>query len=191
MKTNKNLFIILIFTLIFYSYSQNIIGNETIENLSVDSQEKMESKLSIFGIWHLDKIVMISELYDDVDFSGYKDLIGKEEEYIGRTIEFTKNSIKIGDIVIKTPIYTIEETNLGKYKRGGKLHIPTPYEVIKNEKIYISGSENYKYLGEVPIEVISVEYNEYIIYGNYCLMLNENKMFLGQGGKIMLATRIK
>ena len=69
--------------------------------------------------------------------------------------------------------------------------MPTPFEVIENEKIHISGSENYEFLGDVPIKVISVEYSENIIYGNYCLMLNENKMFIGGWGKIILATKIK
>ena len=191
MKIIKNLFLILIFTLMFYSYNQNIIGNEMVGNLSVDSQENIESKLSIFGTWHLDKIVMTSEMYYDFDSSGYRDLIGKEEEYIGKTIEFSKDSIKIGGIIIKNPIYTIEETNLGKYERGGKFHMPTPFEVIESEKIYVSDSENYEYLGDLPIKVISVQYNEYILYGNYCVILNDNKMFIGGWGKIMLATRIK
>lgn len=168
------------------------------ESYSVDTHNEInqhkavESKPIIFGTWYLDEIVLESKEYDSISADKYS-WYGKEDEYIGLELEYTEDYIRIGKEKFLNPRYESKYIRFENYKNGGGFRQPHPYEVIQNRKINIRYNENYECLADVELETFSIDFDyDYMIpYGTYIVVLNENYIFVGNWGKVILASRIK
>ncbi|WP_010247963.1 hypothetical protein [Acetivibrio cellulolyticus] len=160
-------------------------------NEKLNSKNKDESSLEIFGIWHLGKIVLKSDAYDGTS----KDALGgiDEEEYVGLELEFTDKFLRLGKDKFLNPEYTLEYMSVAKYNDGGKFRLPDVYSFIHDENVNIVNREKYKSLSEVPLKFYQASFKEdySIPVGTQVVMLNNDTMLVGIWGKIILARRVK
>ncbi len=158
----------------------------------INGEESNESKLTIYGTWYLDEIVLQSEEYDNVS-PDKMTWYGKEEEFIGMEIVYTESSMRLGDEVFPCPKYSKSSVSFKEYKSGGDFRQPHPYEVIEVEGLNVSNREKYDDLSDVQLVeyIVDFEENYSIPYGTYVVVLNEDTLFLGGWGKVILARRVK
>jgi hypothetical protein len=157
----------------------------------MDTENKEDSEIEIFGRWNLEKVVLKSEAYDGTS----KEALGgiDEEDYVGLELEFTDKYLRLGEDEFPNPEYILEYMTVAEYNEGGKFKLPSTYRFIIDEGIDIANSEKYNDLSEVPLKFYQAKFKEdyFIPVGAQVVMLNNDTMLVGIWGKIILAHRVK
>lgn len=160
------------------------------ESIKVDEVGTQTNDVVILGKWYLERIALKSENFDDVSPEAYDNF--DYDTYVGEILEYGQDIIKIGESSYLNPSYVLEMTNTSDYSDGGIFKSPTLAGLILSEEIYVSDSENYEWLSEVPIMQYKITLNAEVFNPliSSVLVLNEDTILVGTGGKIILATRI-
>lgn len=152
---------------------------------------QLTNELVIYGKWRLEKIVLKSENFDEISPEAYDNF--DYNSYVGHILEYNQEFVKVAENSYLSPSYELEMTNISDYSDGGIFKSPNLADLILSEEIYVSDSENYEWLSEVPIKQYKINLNdkEFNPLVSSVLVLNDNTILVGTGGKIILATRIR
>lgn len=161
-------------------------------------EETTEQKL-LYGVWIIEKVALVSQEYQGAHYSISRlvDLYDRESEeakaYVGMEIEYGRNYIRLGEESYTNPTYCMSVADIFEYGENRSFIEPKLYEYLAQEKVYVSGEENYSY-GRVPaacfdINVPGIEEDSLIYSGLHGMILNEDYLLIGNQGITFLAVR--
>lgn len=149
------------------------------------TQENAANKADFYGVWYIDKAVLCSEAYTGTLKDGsFEENLYDPADYIGLEVEYHPDYFRLGDEKYINPEYILTNRTVKDVNEGGSFHNPDLYEFIINEKIEITGEEDYEYLAEMPLLQVEVRLDNELSYGDYnfipvgtqILVLNENSI---------------
>jgi hypothetical protein len=178
-------------TTIITKSNDELLSNTGDKNDKMDTENKVESGIEIFGRWDLEKVVLKSKAYDGTSKEALGDI--DEVDYVGLELEFTDKYLRLGEDEFPNPEYILEYMTVAEYNEGGKYILPDIFSFIQDESINIINREKYKSLSEVPLKLYQAKFKEdyFIPVGTQVVMLNNDTMLVGIWGKIILAHRVK
>jgi hypothetical protein len=174
--------------------TSTIVESNDLNNASDTNWDVSEESI-IFGTWSLEKIALISEIlmFPPDNEEDSSDLQDDAESYIGLELELNKSYFRLADKEILSPNYSLEYMTLKEFNEGGNFKLPDAYTFLLDEEINIEGSEKYESLSDVPLKVYEVSFDEdnLVPVKKQFVVLNQDTMFIGVWGKIILAKRIE
>lgn len=162
--------------------------------------EEFNREETIYGIWQITGVAVISEMYTGTLSDGdSEENMFDPEDYIGYELEYASQFFRLGEEIYMSPQYVISSPTVKEFNSGGKFQQPDLYEFIKTEDIKLTGIEDYEYISEIPLQqyelsfdkVVGYEKFDFIPVGTQCVLLNNNTMLVGVWGKILVAQRVK
>lgn len=157
----------------------------------LDKKQNTDESLDFFGKWVIDKVAVISELYTGTTKDGLaEENLYDAEDFIGLSLEYREDRIIIGDCEYKKPKYKIRKNTVSEFDiGGGRFRCPDLYSFFEENNIQLFKDEVNVVLIRFPYEASYPPYN-FIPVGDDIVIINDDYMFVGIWGKILLAHKI-
>ncbi|MCL2083024.1 MAG: hypothetical protein FWH04_07305 [Oscillospiraceae bacterium] len=158
----------------------------------------------ILGIWRLEKIVLVSDDYEEAHhrMNNRGGVRVYREDYLGYEIEYTEQYVRLGDWKYIASEYSLWGFVISSYLSNGSFWRSDFEKILDDNNIDLDKKGEYEDLGDIPIDYVTVSALRECSYrdgddfpsppvGDQCLLLNKDTMLVGVWGKIILARRVK